>query len=187
MKRVLDAGIKWIQYREKDLTRKEIYYTAERLRRITEDYEAVFIVNDHADIACAVDADGVHIGQDDLPIKEARRIMKDKIIGVSTHDLQQAIEAEVEGADYIGFGPIFATSTKENADSPRGLELLRMVSSQVKIPVVAIGGINIENIEDVLKHGASAVAVVSGILKSEDIYRTAGEFVRIVNTVIESK
>jgi|Deesub1362B_J571_1020462.scaffolds.fasta_scaffold00011_36 thiamine-phosphate pyrophosphorylase len=181
VKAVLDAGVKWVQYREKELTRREIYLTAERLRRITQEYGAVFIINDHADIALSVGADGVHLGQDDLPLKEARKVMKDKIIGISTHDLEQAKEAEEGGAEYIGFGPVFSTSTKKAAGTPRGIEVLKKVTDAVSIPVVAIGGIKLDNLEEVIKAGAEAVAVASGILTSDNIYRTAREFVKIVN------
>ncbi len=181
VKAVLDAGVKWVQYREKELTRREIYLTAEKLRRITQEYGAVFIVNDHADIALSVGADGVHLGQDDLPLKEARKIMKDKIIGISTHNLEQAKEAEEGGAEYIGFGPVFSTTTKEAAGTPRGIETLKKVTDVVSIPVVAIGGIKLDNLEEVIEAGAEAVAVASGILTSDNIYRTASEFVKIVN------
>src|SRR5512137_1497181 len=110
-KLVLDAGIGLIQYRAKDLTRRDIYSEAGRLRELTRQYNAALIINDHPDIALATDADGVHLGQDDLPLPEARKLMGRKIIGISTHDLEQAKEAEAGGADYIGFGPIFFTST----------------------------------------------------------------------------
>ncbi|RMG03826.1 MAG: thiamine phosphate synthase [Nitrospirae bacterium] len=183
---VLDAGIRWVQYREKELPRREIYFTAEMLRKITDEYEATFIVNDHPDIALSVDADGVHLGQDDLPLHYARRLMNDKIVGISTHDLAQAIEAEKGGADYIGFGPIYATTTKENPDPPRGTALLREVSQRVNIPVVAIGGITLSTLPEVLSAGASSVAVASGILKSDQIPSMAGEFVRIVKEHFQS-
>jgi thiamine-phosphate pyrophosphorylase len=177
---VLDAGIRWIQYREKYLPRREIFREAEKLKRLAESYDAFLIINDHADIALAVDAGGVHLGQDDLPLEDARQLMGERTIGISTHDLNQALEAERGGADYIGFGPIFSTTTKENPDPPRGPALLSRVSGTVKIPVVAIGGITLDNLRTVLDHGASAVAVASGILRSGDIYAASREFVRII-------
>jgi len=171
---VLRAGIKWIQYREKDKSRREIYHESIRLKNLAEKFNAVFIVNDHPDIALAVNADGVHLGQDDLPLKEARKILgKEKIIGVSTHSIEQAIEAERGGASYIGFGPIFLTETKD-AGEPKGIQMLREIKRLITIPVVAIGGINIENIKPTLDSGADAVAVASAILKgdiSENIKR----------------
>jgi len=179
VKKILDAGIKWIQYREKELSRKDIYYQAEKLRKITKDYDAIFIVNDHVDIALAVDADGVHLGQEDLPLIEARKIMKKKIIGISTHNLKQAKDADKKRADYIGFGPIFQTSTK-NAGKPKGLQFLEEVIKAVSIPVVAIGGIRLENVKDVLKTNVSAVAIASGILSKKDIFTIAREFVKII-------
>jgi thiamine-phosphate pyrophosphorylase len=179
VRRVLDAGIKWIQYRGKALFRRDMFLQAERLRRLTDEYRAVLIVNDHADIALAVDADGVHLGQDDLSLKAARKIMGKKIIGISTHNVDQALEARRNGADYIGFGPVFQTSTKD-AGTPRGLNLLRDVVSSLDIPVVAIGGINLQNLMDVMRQGASAAAVASGILKSPDVSRTARDFVNII-------
>jgi thiamine-phosphate pyrophosphorylase len=162
--KVLMGGVRWIQYRDKERSSCEIYEEAVRLRGLAKDYNAAFVVNDYVDIALCVNADGVHLGQDDLPLKEARRIIgKKKIIGISTHNLEQAIEAERDGADYIGFGPVFHTMTKD-AGKPKGIDMLREVKTKVKIPVVAIGGINLKNIKSVLDTGADAVAVASAIL-----------------------
>jgi thiamine-phosphate pyrophosphorylase len=163
---VLKAGIRFIQYRDKDRTRREIYYEALRLRELARSFNAAFIINDHADIALAVDADGLHLGQEDLPLKEARRIVGRKIIGISTHNLRQALEAEAGGADYIGFGPIFNTSTKD-AGLPKGLDNLRTIKQNVSIPVVAIGGINAGNITQVFDSGADAAAIATGICKGD--------------------
>jgi thiamine-phosphate pyrophosphorylase len=177
---VLRTGVKWIQYREKDRTRKDMYGDAVKIREITKDHGAVFIVNDYADIALSVDADGVHLGQDDLPIKEARRIMgQKKIIGISTHNVEQAIAAKAEGADYIGFGPVFHTKTKQDAGSPKGTDMLREVKRQVRIPVIAIGGINLENLRSVLDTGVDAVAVASAILRG-DIEALGKNFMEII-------
>jgi thiamine-phosphate pyrophosphorylase len=163
---VLKAGIKFIQYRDKDRTRREIYYEAVRLRELTRSFDAVLIINDHADIALAVDADGVHLGQDDLPLKEARWIMGDRIIGISTHDLAQAREAQSGGADYIGFGPVFETLTKD-AGSAKGIDNLRLITQNITVPVVAIGGINGGNIRQVMDAGAAAAAVASAICRGD--------------------
>lgn len=176
---VLDAGIRFIQYREKDRTRREIHEEASRLRELTRRYDALLFINDHADIALAVDADGVHLGQDDLPIEEARRIMGEKIIGISTHGPEQAKSAERGGADYIGFGPVFHTTTKD-AGSPKGVDALRSVREVVGIPVVAIGGINEDNIEVVLDAGADAAAVATAICKG-NIAENAGRLFKITN------
>lgn len=175
----LISGLRWVQYREKTKSRKVLYYEAMLLRNLTKDYGAIFIVNDYVDIALLVDADGVHLGQDDLPIKSARRILgADKIIGLSTHSLKEALRAEEDGADYIGFGPIFHTLTKD-AGTPKGTGLLREVTHVVKIPVIAIGGINLKNLPSVLSSGAKGVAVAGAILKG-DIRKNTEEFVRII-------
>jgi thiamine-phosphate pyrophosphorylase len=162
----LKAGIKFIQYRDKDRTRREIYYEAVRLRELTRSFDAVLIINDHADIALAVDADGVHLGQDDLPLKEARGIMGGRIIGISTHGLAQAREAQSGGADYIGFGPVFDTLTKD-AGSPKGIDNLRLITQNITVPVVAIGGINGGNLRQVMDAGAAAAAVASAICRGD--------------------
>ncbi len=164
---VLDHGIKWIQYRDKKNTRRVIYENAIELRKITSEYNATLIINDHTDIALASDSDGVHLGQDDLPLKEARKITgQNFIIGISTHSIEQALEAQNMGADYIGFGPIFHTNTKD-AGEPKGISALIEIKKLVNIPVIAIGGINSENLKSVLDTGADGIAVSSGILKGD--------------------
>lgn len=170
----LDAGAGWIQYREKEKNRREAYYEALKLRGLTRKARALFVVNDHADIALAVDADGLHLGQYDLPLHEARRVVGKRIIGISTHSLPEAMLAEEEGADYIGFGPVFRTSTKD-AGEPKGVELLHEIRRYVKIPVVAIGGISLENLSSVLDAGADGVAVASGVFRG-NIYENVRSF-----------
>jgi thiamine-phosphate pyrophosphorylase len=172
----LKAGAGWIQYREKEKSRREIYHEALRLRGLTQGAGAMFVVNDHADIALAVDADGVHLGQDDLPLSEARKMLGKRIIGISTHSLPEAMQAAWGGADYIGFGPVFHTSTKE-AGEPKGVEMLREIKRHVKIPVVAIGGISPENLSEVLDAGADGVAVASAIFRG-DIYENVRSFMK---------
>lgn len=177
---VIRAGVRCIQYREKDLSRREIYENAVTLRKLTGIFNAILIINDHADIALAVDADGVHLGQDDLPLKEARKIMGNKIVGISTHNLAQAREAEGGGADYIGFGPVFPTTTKD-AGTPKGVDNIRIIKENVSIPVVAIGGIGLDNIASVINAGADAVAVATAICKG-DVAANAEKFVRFFKT-----
>ena len=163
----IKSGIRTIQLREKHMSKKELYSEALSLRSLTLKYKTTFIVNDYIDIALAADSDGVHLGQDDMPVKEARKIMgKKKIIGISTHSLKQAISAEDEGADYIGFGPVFPTSTKD-AGLPKGLTALKEIRKHIRIPIVAIGGITTENISSALEAGANAAAVMSAILKGD--------------------
>jgi thiamine-phosphate diphosphorylase len=157
-----------------------MYEESIRLMGIAKKFKATLIVNDHPDIALAADADGVHLGQDDLPVKEARKIMgKNRIIGISTHTVEQARNAGRDGADYIGFGPVFHTTTKD-AGRPMGIEMLREIKRQVQIPVIAIGGINAENIRPVLETGVDAVAVSSAILRG-DIEENAKRFLSIIN------
>lgn len=172
---VLDAGATWIQYRDKESSGRDLYRTAEKLRIMTRDYNAVFIVNDRTDIARVVEADGVHLGQDDLPADKAREILgRDRLIGLSTHTVEQAVDAEASGVDYIGVGPIFHTQTKD-AGPPRGIHILQQVRQHVKMPIVAIGGITLENMRTVLDTGIDAVAVSSAIL-SGSIQRNVKAF-----------
>lgn len=164
----LQSGIRWIQYRDKHKDRRSYLANAMQIRLITKRYGACFIINDFPDIAAIVDADGVHLGQDDMPIGEARKIVGQKrIIGISTHSLKEAVKADEEGADYIGFGPIYPTRTKAAAGEPQGTEELRKIAHKVKIPVVAIGGIRISRLSDVMASGACAVAAASAILKGD--------------------
>jgi len=181
VKRALEGGITFIQYREKQKTRQEIYAEALKLRDLTRSYNAVFIINDHADIALAVEADGVHLGQDDLPLREARKIMGRRIIGISTHSMEQAKEAEAGGADYLGFGPIFLTSTKA-AGAPKGVDILKAIKQNCSIPVVAIGGVSIDTVAEVMNAGAAAVAVATAIIKG-DITQNARRFCDILRSL----
>ena len=167
---IIDGGAKILQLRAKSLSSKEFLETARIIRKITKDKGTVFIVNDRVDIALLTDADGVHLGQGDLPVKEARRLLgNNKIIGYSTHNLREALEAVRLPVDYISFGPIFPTKTKEDAQTPKGLKLLSEVRKAVEIPIVAIGGITETNMVYVLKEGVEGVAMISEILTVKDI------------------
>ena len=174
----LEAGAAWVQYREKEKSRREVYLEALKLRELTSEFNAALIVNDYADVALAVGAEGVHLGQDDLPLREARALMGEKIVGISTHSVSEAVEAEEGGADYIGFGPVFLTTTKD-AGKPRGLDMLREVRERVKIPIVAIGGIALRDLREVFASGADAVAVASAILMG-DISENVRSFMRVI-------
>ncbi len=170
VKEMIKGGIKIIQYREKYKSIKEKTKEAKEIARICKESGVVFIVNDHIDIALLVDADGVHIGQDDMDIKDVRRILGEKkIIGVSTHAPLEAKKAVEEGADYIGVGPIFKTTTKDR--EPVGLEYLEYVVKHIDIPFVAIGGIKEHNLNEIAKRGAKRVALVSEIVGAEDIVK----------------
>lgn len=182
VRRAIDAGIGTIQLREKRLPHKELFKAACQIREITARHRVTFIVNDYVDIALAVHADGVHLGQDDMPVSEARRIMgRKKIIGISTHSISQAVRAEEAGADYIGFGPMFATATKD-AGHPKGISQLRKVRGCIKIPIVAIGGISWENVGEVMNAGADSAAVASGILAGS-IKKNVKKYLEAVSNV----
>lgn len=162
------GGVNTVQLREKDLPSCELFDLACKLRKITRDLGANFIVNERADITLAVDADGVHIGKSSIPIGCVRRIVgNDKLIGYSAHSLKEAKDAQERGADYISFSPIFMTTSQGCANQhPVGAKVLKEVKLMVQIPVVALGGINEKNINAVLENGADGVAVISSILKS---------------------
>ena len=177
------GGVTFFQYRNKNGTRREIYETALRLARVVRTSGALFILNDHADIAAAVGADGVHLGQDDLPIAAARGILGPKaLVGISTHSLEQARAAQAAGADYIGFGPVYPTRTKD-AGAVQGLENLAAVAAAVSIPVIAIGGITRDTIGDVMRAGAGGAAVIGALCAAGDIPSAAAELIRLMRTV----
>ena len=176
---LLAGGIAIIQLRAKETAAKEFLVLAREIRGLTRPAGCLFIVNDRLDIALAAGADGVHLGQEDLPLAIARKLMgREKIIGISTHDLAQAKEAEQGGADYIGFGPIFGTFTKDTGYSPRGAAMLKEIRQAVKIPIVAIGGINDTNVAQVWESGADAAAIISDLMGADDV---AGKVRRILS------
>lgn len=182
------GGATIVQYREKEGTTRQLLQEAQALRELTRAAGIPFIVNDRVDIALAVDADGVHVGQDDLPARIARRLMgPGKIIGVSASNLQEALEAEAEGADYIGAGPVFATPTKPDAAPPIGLEGLAEICRRVSIPVVAIGGIHEGNAGSVIEAGAAGVAVVSAIVAAPDVEDAARRLRAVVEAAQEAR
>ncbi|MBI5025610.1 MAG: thiamine phosphate synthase [Nitrospirae bacterium] len=184
--RAIAGGAKIIQMREKLMSRRDIYEEATALRKITAMHDVLFIVNDYVDVAFAVDADGVHLGQDDMPLKEARKILgPEKIIGISTHNLNEALKAEDDGADYIGFGPIFHTKTKD-AGPPKGLEALRRLRPHINIPIVAVGGITMDSVKAVMEAGADAVALASGIFSTPDIEGKTREILSVIKNKPQS-
>jgi thiamine-phosphate pyrophosphorylase len=164
------GGCSCLQYRAKKLSLREQWEIAFSLRQLTREAGILFIVNDRVDLALECAADAVHLGQDDLPLAAARRLAGRKLlIGRSTHSLAQALEAEAEGADYVGYGPLYATQTKENNVDPVGLQSLGPVVGRLKIPVVAIGGVKMENIHEVAAQGARHVAVVTALTSAPDV------------------
>lgn len=166
---MIASNIKIIQYREKEKSMSEKYAECTAIREMTRNTGVTFIVDDDVDLALITDADGVHIGQDDLPINEVRKLMGDKIIGLSTHSPEQAEKAVKAGADYIGVGPIYTTHTKKDVCDAVGLEYLDHVVNTYDIPFVAIGGIKLHNVEEVKAHKAKCVAMVTEIVGAQDI------------------
>ncbi|MBU4305277.1 MAG: thiamine phosphate synthase [Candidatus Omnitrophica bacterium] len=162
------AQVRIIQYRSKDRTVKQMYAEALALRKIARG--ALFIINDRIDIALAVDADGVHLGAEDMPYEAARKILgKDRIIGLTVHTVEQAEHAQLLGADYLGVSAIFATRTKPDAGNPSGVELIRRIKKIASIPVVAIGGITLENAPEVINAGADALCAISAVVTHPDV------------------
>jgi thiamine-phosphate pyrophosphorylase len=175
---LLEGGARWLQLRAKALAPSEFFALASVARTETRAHGCTLIVNDRIDIALACDADGVHLGQEDLPLAVGRKLMGIKIIGISTHDLAQAREAESNGADYIGFGPMFGTSTKDTGYTARGVEMLRQIRARVQLPIVAIGGISEQNVQPVWQAGADSAAIISDLLRAEDIPAKMARIVR---------
>jgi len=172
VRQMIAGGIRLIQYREKRPHKSfaEMLTECQAIRQLTREAGVLFIVNDYPDIAQLVDADGVHVGQDDFPVPEVRKLIgPDKLIGLSTHGPEQAAAAVRDGADYIGVGPIFSTQTKEDVCAPVGLGYLDHVVRTCPLPFVAIGGIKEHNIGEVLAHGATTVCLVTEIVGAADI------------------
>lgn len=184
-KQLLENGVKIIQYREKKLSKKKMLEECLAIKKLTLEYGACFIVNDHIDLAIISRADGVHIGQDDLPPKEVRKLVgPHKIIGLSTHSPEQALHSLKQPIDYIGVGPIFSTQTKEDVVAPVGFDYLEWVSENIKLPFVAIGGIKAGNILEVIKHGAKCCAMVSELTMAPDIPKKIEELRSIIKEKI---
>ena len=165
----LDGGVEAIQLREKDLGGRELYFLAEAVRKLTQRYHARLLINDRIDIALAVDADGVQLATHSLPIETARNLLgRQAIIGASTHSLEEAKEAERNGADFILFGPVYFTPSKAVYGSPQGLSALKNVVEKIPLPIYAIGGIKPENIADARCAGVRGVALISAIVGAAD-------------------
>jgi len=178
---LLAAGVRLIQLRDKQASSGELYSSAQKISECVRDAGGIFIVNDRADVARAMDADGVHLGQDDLPVESARTLLgPDKMIGYSTHVLEQVREADRSAADYIAFGPVFMTQSKENPELVVGLEGLREARKISRKPLVAIGGITLENARSVIEAGADSVAVIRALVGAPEIRSRAEEFLERV-------
>ena len=173
---VIDGGADAVQLREKTISDSKFISLAREVRDITTKRGSLLIINDRVHVVRKVNADGIHLGQQDMSALEARNIIGDeKIIGVSTHSITQARQAQKDGADYIAIGPIYPTSTKGHEPSV-GIEIIHEISEAVSIPIIAIGAITLENLDGVLKAGASRIAVCSAIIGSKDIYSSTRQF-----------
>ncbi len=180
-RQLLDAGVRLIQYRHKSASSAELLECTKRLSALLMPRHATFIVNDLADVASLAGASGVHVGQDDLSVEEARLVVgPDKLVGVSTHDRAQFHRAAASSADYIAVGPIFSTSTKANPDPVVGPEFVRQVRPLTDKSIVAIGGITLERAAEVISAGADSVAVISDILRAFDPGARARQYVELL-------
>ncbi|MDP2904766.1 MAG: thiamine phosphate synthase [Candidatus Omnitrophota bacterium] len=178
VRNALAAGVEVVQYRNKESCSLDLYAEARELRRLCRD--VIFLINDRLDIALAVGADGVHLGQDDLSYWPARKILgKKKIIGLTVHSLVEAQRAERLGADYVGVSPIFKTRTKADAGRPVGIKLIAQIKKKVKIPVIAIGGINLANAEVVIRAGADGLCAISAVVRRTNVKAEIEKFQRL--------
>lgn len=182
VKSAVRAGVKIVQYREKHASTKVMLKEAAQIKNICAKNHVMFLVNDRIDIALAVDADGVHLGEEDMPYNSARKLLgKNKIIGLSAHTAEEALQKQNLGADYTAIGPIYCTATKKDAEAPIGLNPLRLLKNKLKIPLVAIGGINESNIGDVLEAGAKSIAAISAIIAKDDVESAVRIFISKIN------
>jgi len=165
----LDGGTSVVQLRDKDASTREMIELGQKLRTVTERKGVPLLVNDRVDVALAIKADGVHVGQDDMPVGMVRKLVgADMIIGMSAGTVEEAVQAESDGADYLGVGAVYATSSKSDAGDPIGTQALKAIVDSVSIPVVAIGGINGKNAHECITQGAAGVAVISAIVSADD-------------------
>lgn len=166
-----------IQLRDKMAGPRQLLCEARQITQLCRAYGVSFIVNDRLDLALAVDADGVHLGQDDLPPWKARALLgTGKILGVSTHSIEQALRAAEQGTDYLGIGPVFATATKATGYEPVGCDTIRQLRARISLPIVAIGGIGLSNVGEIIRSGAAGVAVISAIVGADDITAATAAF-----------
>ena len=181
VEQALKGGVKAVQLREKDLGIRELLEMAYKMREITKKYKAKLFINDRVDIALAVGADGVHLGQSSMPPSAVRKISGNKlIIGASTHNIDEAKKAERGGADFITLGPVYKTPSKLKYGRPIGIDALKKVKSRVSIPVFAIGGIKEDKVKEVMGAGADGIALISGILGAKSIGKKTREFLKLL-------
>lgn len=184
--KLLGGGAQIVQLRAKDQSTGEFIRLGREIGAECRKYGALFIINDRTDVAMLIGADGVHLGQNDLPIDEARKLIGTaKLIGLSTHSLHEARQAAMDGADYIGYGPLFKTGTKKDAGAAKGLEALRDIRREISIPIVAIGGINEGNILSVFETGADAAALISALAGADDIRKATCAMLDLIGGAYE--
>jgi thiamine-phosphate pyrophosphorylase len=178
LRAALDGGIRLVQLREKDLSARRFADLARSARELTHRYDALFIVNDRLDVALACDADGVHLGQDDLPVADARRVAPSLIIGASSHSETEARAAQAAGASYVNIGPIFPTRTKEWTSAFLGLDGLDRIRRVLSVPFTVMGGIKAQHIPELVHHGAQTIAVVTAISQAPDPRMAAAQLLQ---------
>ncbi|NJE25319.1 thiamine phosphate synthase [Thermococcus sp. MV5] len=183
-KQALEGGATSIQLRIKSAPTKEMIKIGKEIRRLTSEYDALYFVDDRLDVALATNADGLQLGPEDMPIPIAKEIAPNLILGASVYSLKEALDAEKEGADYLGAGAIFPTSTKADV-RVIGIDGLKKILESVKIPVVAIGGINHENVKEVLRTGVDGVAIISAIIGAENIRKATEDMKKIIEEVVK--
>ncbi|HDD31770.1 MAG TPA: thiamine phosphate synthase [Thermococcus litoralis] len=183
VREALEGGATSIQLRIKNAPTREMIEIGRKIRELTKEYDVLYFVDDRLDVALATNADGVQLGPEDMPISLAREIAPNLIIGASVYSLEEALKAEKEGADYLGAGSVFPTPTKRDA-KVIGLEGLKRIVDSVKIPVVAIGGINHENVREVLNTGVDGIAIISAIMGADDVKIATEEMRKIIEEVI---
>jgi len=182
IKMAIKGGVTIVQLREKDATTREFLSVGKRVKELLDKKNIPLIINDRIDIALALDADGVHLGNDDMPIEIARRILgKNKIIGLSAESIDDAIEADIKGADYIGVSPIYTTPTKPELEKGLGIEGLKKIRKVTSLPLVAIGGMKAKNCREAIKNGADGIAVVSAICSAPNPEIAAREIISEIN------
>lgn len=187
VKRALQGGVTCVQLREKSCSTLEFIEQALALKDVLKSSGVPLIINDRVDVALAVEADGVHLGQTDMPLAMAKKILGDAmIIGISAESLEDAVEAEKNGADYLGVSPIYATPTKTDTAAPLGLEGLRTIRNSVRLPLVGIGGLNRDNSAEAIRHGADGIAVVSAIVAADDPATAAGDLMQVIHEARKS-
>ena len=181
VKVAIDAGVTVVQYRSKNDDAEHMIQEARGLKKIC-DKKALFIINDKVGVALSVDADGVHLGQGDMPYETARKLLgKEKIIGVTVHGVNEAILAEKKGADYLGVSPVFTTTTKDDAGTPCGVGLIKEIRKRCSVPIVAIGGINLRNAKEVINSGADAICAISAVVTKDNVKEEIAKFHELFN------